>query len=60
MQFSEEFDCIYFSTSSSVVRKTSTEIAAFLRFCFSLAVLKYSLTFMAAKSFTYSSVKISK
>ena len=71
MQLSEEYDCMistYFSTSSGVVRKIYSDLETFLRFYFSFSLennfslvdLKYSLKFMATKSFTSSSGKVFK
>ena len=50
-------DCIYLSTSSGNVKVIWSDLATFLRFCFSLIDLKYSLKLMATKSFTSSSAK---
>ena len=71
MQLSEEYDCMistYFSTSSGVVRKIYSDLETFLRFYFSFSLennfslvdLRYSLKFMAKKSFTSSSGKVFK
>ena len=39
----EEFSSTYFFTSSGVVRKIWSNLATFLRFCFSLMGLNYNL-----------------